>query len=163
MTGFRQPRTCSHLIYSTYKSLPDGQVVSSLYFYEHTFRLQKSGHLYMVPLVYSHLDPWNQDTSLIKDTVFLSPRLRWYSWLPVTRGCQQGKIWQGHRHVGVWYVLSLIWASMSCQAIGVILYILLVGYPPFWHDDQKKLYQQIKTAKYDVSQWCNCDDPCFFC
>lgn len=32
---------------------------------------------------------------------------------------------------------------------GVILYILLVGYPPFWDEDQKKLYQQIKTAKYD--------------
>ena len=34
---------------------------------------------------------------------------------------------------------------------GVILYILLVGYPPFWDEDQKKLYHQIKTAKYDVS------------
>lgn len=36
---------------------------------------------------------------------------------------------------------------------GVILYILLVGYPPFWDEDQKKLYQQIKTAKYDVRPW----------
>ena len=35
--------------------------------------------------------------------------------------------------------------------VGVILYILLVGYPPFWDEDQKKLYHQIKTAKYDVS------------
>ncbi|XP_065888605.1 calcium/calmodulin-dependent protein kinase type II delta chain-like isoform X2 [Dysidea avara] len=39
--------------------------------------------------------------------------------------------------------------AIDMWACGVILYILLVGYPPFWHDDQKKLYQQIKTAKYD--------------
>lgn len=34
---------------------------------------------------------------------------------------------------------------------GVILYILLVGYPPFWDEDQHKLYQQIKAGAYDVS------------
>lgn len=34
--------------------------------------------------------------------------------------------------------------------IGVILYILLVGYPPFWDEDQHKLYQQIKAGAYDV-------------
>lgn len=34
-------------------------------------------------------------------------------------------------------------------ACGVILYILLVGYPPFWDDDQHKLYQQIKAGAYD--------------
>ena len=34
---------------------------------------------------------------------------------------------------------------------GVILYILLVGYPPFWDEDQKRLYAQIRMAKYDVS------------
>lgn len=33
---------------------------------------------------------------------------------------------------------------------GVILYILLVGYPPFWDEDQSRLYQQIKAAAYDV-------------
>jgi len=37
-------------------------------------------------------------------------------------------------------------------ACGVILYILLVGYPPFWDEDQKQLYLQIKSAKYDVSE-----------
>ena len=35
-------------------------------------------------------------------------------------------------------------------ACGVILYILLVGYPPFWDEDQKRLYSQIKMAKYEV-------------
>uniref|UniRef100_A0A096LXK1 calcium/calmodulin-dependent protein kinase n=1 Tax=Poecilia formosa TaxID=48698 RepID=A0A096LXK1_POEFO len=37
-----------------------------------------------------------------------------------------------------------IWACA-----GVILYILLVGYPPFWDEDQHKLYQQIKAGAYD--------------
>uniref|UniRef100_A0A674C0L3 calcium/calmodulin-dependent protein kinase n=1 Tax=Salmo trutta TaxID=8032 RepID=A0A674C0L3_SALTR len=36
-------------------------------------------------------------------------------------------------------------------ACGVILYILLVGYPPFWDEDQHKLYQQIKAGAYDVT------------
>lgn len=36
-------------------------------------------------------------------------------------------------------------------SIGVILYILLVGYPPFWDEDQHRLYQQIKAGAYDVS------------
>ena len=34
-------------------------------------------------------------------------------------------------------------------AIGVILYILLVGYPPFWDEVQERLYKQIKEGKYD--------------
>uniref|UniRef100_A0A671KDW4 calcium/calmodulin-dependent protein kinase n=1 Tax=Sinocyclocheilus anshuiensis TaxID=1608454 RepID=A0A671KDW4_9TELE len=36
-------------------------------------------------------------------------------------------------------------------ACGVILYILLVGYPPFWDEDQHRLYQQIKAGAYDVT------------
>ena len=35
-------------------------------------------------------------------------------------------------------------------ACGVILYILLVGYPPFWDEDQHRLYGQIKSGAYDV-------------
>lgn len=35
-------------------------------------------------------------------------------------------------------------------ACGVILYILLVGYPPFWDEDQHRLYAQIKAGSYDV-------------
>ena len=33
--------------------------------------------------------------------------------------------------------------------LGVILYILLVGYPPFWDEDQHRLYAQIKAGAYD--------------
>lgn len=40
------------------------------------------------------------------------------------------------------------------MCVGVILYILLVGYPPFWDEDQHRLYQQIKAGAYDVS--CTC-------
>ncbi|KJE97821.1 calcium/calmodulin-dependent protein kinase II gamma M subunit [Capsaspora owczarzaki ATCC 30864] len=34
-------------------------------------------------------------------------------------------------------------------AIGIILYILLAGYPPFWDDDTKVLYEQIKLGEYE--------------
>lgn len=30
------------------------------------------------------------------------------------------------------------------------MYILLVGYPPFWDEDQHRLYAQIKAGAYDV-------------
>ncbi len=36
-------------------------------------------------------------------------------------------------------------------ACGVVLYILLVGYPPFWDDDQGRMFDLIKRGKYDVS------------
>lgn len=41
--------------------------------------------------------------------------------------------------------------SVDIWACGVILYILLVGYPPFWDEDQHRLYAQIKSGSYDVS------------
>lgn len=46
-------------------------------------------------------------------------------------------------HKGLKFLLAL--------SPGVILYILLVGYPPFWDEDQHRLYQQIKAGAYDVS------------
>ncbi|KXJ26352.1 calcium/calmodulin-dependent protein kinase type II delta chain [Exaiptasia diaphana] len=39
--------------------------------------------------------------------------------------------------------------AVDVWACGVILYILLVGYPPFWDDDKEKLYLQIKQGSYD--------------
>lgn len=41
---------------------------------------------------------------------------------------------------------------LSLSPTGVILYILLVGYPPFWDEDQHRLYQQIKAGAYDVGE-----------
>ena len=37
----------------------------------------------------------------------------------------------------------------TAPLLGVILYILLVGYPPFWDEDQHRLYAQIKAGAYD--------------
>uniref|UniRef100_A0A672R1J2 calcium/calmodulin-dependent protein kinase n=1 Tax=Sinocyclocheilus grahami TaxID=75366 RepID=A0A672R1J2_SINGR len=39
--------------------------------------------------------------------------------------------------------------SINMYLYSVILYILLVGYPPFWDEDQHRLYQQIKAGAYD--------------
>ena len=41
--------------------------------------------------------------------------------------------------------------AVDLWACGVILYILLVGYPPFWDEDQQKLYAQIRAGAYEVS------------
>lgn len=48
--------------------------------------------------------------------------------------------------------VSVNMLNLPCHFLpGVILYILLVGYPPFWDEDQHRLYQQIKAGAYDVS------------
>ena len=39
--------------------------------------------------------------------------------------------------------------SVDCWACGCILYLLLVGRPPFWDTDHKKLAEAIKTGVYD--------------
>ena len=48
-------------------------------------------------------------------------------------------------------IKALIYFFIYLFFVGVILYILLVGYPPFWDEDQHKLYSQIKAGAYDVS------------
>uniref|UniRef100_A0A8C8DX37 calcium/calmodulin-dependent protein kinase n=1 Tax=Oryzias sinensis TaxID=183150 RepID=A0A8C8DX37_9TELE len=57
------------------------------------------------------------------------------------QGDQQA--WFGERIKNIYGKLLVIHAD------GVILYILLVGYPPFWDEDQHRLYQQIKAGAYD--------------
>lgn len=57
--------------------------------------------------------------------------------------------------MGLWLVVSSdsMFKLLTCDRLraGVILYILLVGYPPFWDEDQHRLYAQIKAGAYDVS------------
>ena len=40
--------------------------------------------------------------------------------------------------------------AVDVWACGVVLYILLVGYPPFWDDDQHRMFDLIKKGKYEV-------------
>lgn len=46
-------------------------------------------------------------------------------------------------------------SEVDCWACGCILYLLLVGYPPFWNSDQQILYESIKEGAYDFesSMW----------
>ena len=39
--------------------------------------------------------------------------------------------------------------AVDVWACGVILYILLVGYPPFWDEDQHRLYAQIRAGSIE--------------
>lgn len=57
----------------------------------------------------------------------------------------------GVQHRGLPPSVTAMASVLSPLHAGVILYILLVGYPPFWDEDQHKLYQQIKAGAYDVS------------
>lgn len=85
-------------------------------------------------------------------------RLRGHAWLPVARGPQERPVRQTCRYLGLWSVhksrahanCTLANDCLSGCVAGVILYILLVGYPPFWDEDQHRLYAQIKAGAYDV-------------
>ena len=45
--------------------------------------------------------------------------------------------------------------AVDCWACGCILYLLLIGYPPFWNSNQEKLFESIKEGIYDFesSNW----------
>ncbi|CAD8063279.1 unnamed protein product [Paramecium primaurelia] len=45
--------------------------------------------------------------------------------------------------------------AVDYWSIGVILYVLLCGYPPFYEESNEKLFEQIKSGKIDFSgeQW----------
>lgn len=51
--------------------------------------------------------------------------------------------------------LSCHFPGKGTNFSGVILYILLVGYPPFWDEDQHRLYAQIKSGhfEYPSPEW----------
>ena len=47
--------------------------------------------------------------------------------------------------------------ACDCWSIGVVTFILLSGSPPFYQDDNFKLFEQIKACKYEFEEelWCN--------
>lgn len=105
--------------------------------------------------------PLRPDVGLL---VLYFDRFCWNPRISLTRGAEEGSIWKTSGHLGVWSVAGLLllllharllvgsFQSVCVCVLGVILYILLVGYPPFWDEDQHKLYQQIKAGAYDVSE-----------
>lgn len=47
--------------------------------------------------------------------------------------------------------------------MGVICYVLLSGYPPFYDEDQKKLFKKIKSGRYEFHEeyWGNLIEKLF--
>lgn len=43
---------------------------------------------------------------------------------------------------------DLYGAEVDIWSLGVITYVLLAGYPPFYDDDTRKLFRKIKEARY---------------
>jgi serine/threonine protein kinase len=39
--------------------------------------------------------------------------------------------------------------SADMWSVGVIIYVLLVGYPPFMEDDQQELFRKIRTGSFE--------------
>ena len=41
--------------------------------------------------------------------------------------------------------------SADMWSVGIIAFVLLAGYPPFYDDNQQKLFSKIKKGKYEFT------------
>ena len=67
---------------------------------------------------------------------------------------QESAVWHGFAGTPCYMAPEVVrrqpyGSAIDCWACGCILYVLLIGYPPFWNSNEDKLFEAIKEGVYD--------------